>query len=99
MKMCTKKPIQQILALTFIFKMRCQASNSMKKFVRICIAKVARSSNMKCSGMRLEVSESRLAERWLGRERAGMGVTGHCYVHRRLQCHKRDLWEHFPAFL
>ena len=81
MKCCTSKVLQEIIVLILIFKMRPQTTKSIKKFLKSCIAKVARSENMKCSGVRLEVSGSRVAGVW-GRER----VIEHCYVHRRRQC-------------
>ena len=40
-----------------------QTKKSIKKFLRSSIAKVARLANMKCSGTRLEVSESQHTER------------------------------------
>ena len=97
MKLCTKKPSQQLITLIFIFKMRRQTTKSIKPFLRSCIAKVARSANMKFSGTSLEISESRLAEQ------SGVGkweeteVKGHCYIHSILQCHSRWLREHFPV--
>ena len=71
---------------------------SIKKVLRCCIAKVARSPNIKCSGTRQEVSESQLAGPGGVGRRERKGVKEHCYVHRRLQCHSRGLWEHFPVF-
>ena len=52
-----KKP-QQIIVITFIIKMRRQIMKSCEKFLRNCIAKVARIENLKCTGKRLEVSGS-----------------------------------------
>ena len=73
MRQCTRKHLQQITVLIFIFKMRRQATKSTKKFLRSCVAKVARSANMKCSGTRLEVSGSRLSERGgVGKGRKGV---------------------------
>ena len=78
--------------------MRRQANESIKMFLRSCIAKVAQILNMKCSGTRLEVSGYRLAEQGRVGEEEEMRMKGHCYVHERLQCHSRGLWEQFSAF-
>ena len=54
---------------------------------------------MKCSGTRVEVSGSFPAG-WGGVGKGEeMGVKGHCYVHRPLQCHSGGFLEHFPANL
>ena len=83
MKYCTRKPLQQIIALTLIFKMRHQTTKSIKRFLRSCIAKVARNAKNKCSGAHLEVSWSRVAG--LGGLGKGddMGAKENCYVQRR----------------
>ena len=39
MKRCRKKTLQQIITLTFFFKMRRQTTKSIKNFFRSCIAK------------------------------------------------------------
>ena len=57
------KNLQQVIELMFIFKMRHQTTKSIKKFLKSCIAKVAGTTNIKCSGTRLEVSGSQLVER------------------------------------
>ena len=58
----TKTPTE-IIVLLFIFKMRHKTRKSIKKFLRSCNAKMARSANIKRSGTRLEVSSYQLAER------------------------------------
>ena len=71
MKFCTSKPLQQIVVLTLVFKMRSQTTKSIKKFLRSCFARVALIANKKCSGIRVEVSGSRV----VGRAGVGKGDT------------------------
>ena len=62
MKRFTRKPLEKSYGTNFMFKIRQKTTKSIKKFLRSCIAKVAQSSNTKCSGARLEVTGSQLAE-------------------------------------
>ena len=99
MKLCTKKKIPTANYSThFIFKVRRQTTKSIEKFLKSCIANVVRNANTECSGARLEVSGSRLAEWGEVAKREEMRMKGHCYVHTLLQCHSRRLLELFPAF-